>query len=284
MTSLTLVDSHFRFGENWAEFAQSIDATRIDQAERDLARLLGTRDLTGLRFLDIGSGSGLHSLAALRLGASCVTAIDLDPQSVATTRRLLTEFATGMPWTAELRSVFELEPHNFGRFDIVYSWGVLHHTGAMREAIRKAAALVGDGGRLGVALYGRTALCGFWRAEKRLYSRSPKALQSVMRGLYVTAYRLVQWARAARRGRRFDFREYASKYHERRGMNFHNDVHDWLGGYPYESIAPHELRTFLRELGFSETRSFIQPGRRDGLLGAGCDEYVFERISGTVPI
>lgn len=275
--SLMLAESHFRFGENWAEFARDIDSVKIQEAERNLARLLGRADLSGLTFLDIGSGSGLHSLAALRMGALRVTAVDIDADSVATTRTLLARHAAGMNWTAELRSVFELDPRNRGRFDIVYSWGVLHHTGAMFEAIQTAASLVDERGCLCIALYGRTALCGLWRREKRFYSRASKRQQLVLQRCYIGIYWSVQTARNLVRGRRFSLRDHAQEYSKYRGMNFYTDIHDWLGGYPYESASPDEVRRFVGGLGFVEERAFIQPGKRHGLLGTGCDEYVFRR-------
>ncbi|HEY3779354.1 MAG TPA: class I SAM-dependent methyltransferase [Rhizomicrobium sp.] len=276
MAELTQVESHFRFGQNWAALAREIDQSRIGQALNDLARLLGRDRLDGLRFLDIGSGSGIHSLAALRMGAH-VTATDIDADSVATTHSLLSRFAPGARWTAELRSIFDLTPQNIGRFDIVYSWGVLHHTGAMLDAIRSATALVDGDGCFCVALYGRTSLCGFWRWEKRFYSRAPERVQRALQGIYVAAYWAVQSARATLRSRRFSLREHADRYLQNRGMDFYTDVHDWLGGYPYESVTPDQVRSYMHELGFAEQRSFVQPGRRHGLLGWGCDEYVFMR-------
>ncbi len=277
MTGLKEVQSHFRFGENWSAFAREIDAGRIGQAERDLARLLGRETLSGLRFLDIGSGSGLHSLAALMLGASEVVAVDLDADSVATTRSLLARFAPNDKWKADRRSIFEMHPQEFGTFDIVYSWGVLHHTGAMFEAIEKAAALVNGSGELCLALYGRTWLCGFWRVEKRFYSRAPGWLQRALQRVFMAYYWLLQSLKALARGRRFDLRREIDAYQQRRGMSARTDVHDWLGGYPYESVAPDVLRAFMANCGFVERRSFIRPGVRHGLFGSGCDEYVFVR-------
>ncbi|HEY3777188.1 MAG TPA: methyltransferase domain-containing protein [Rhizomicrobium sp.] len=281
MAELTQAESHFRFGQNWADFARQIEQPRIEQAQRDLARLLGHDHLDGLRFLDIGSGSGIHSLAALRMNAE-ITAIDIDADSVSTTRALLARFAPHSRWTAEVRSVFDLTPESFGRFDIVYSWGVLHHTGAMYDAIRSAASLVDEHGTFCVALYGRTMLCGVWRLEKRLYSRAPEWVQRSLQRLYVGAWWTAQSIKAGLRGRRFSLREHTENYLHKRGMSFHTDVHDWLGGYPYESVAPEKLRDFMCALGFEEQRSFIQPGLRHGLFGYGCDEYVFVRKAAPV--
>src|SRR5687768_14830032 len=90
-TDLTALETHFAFGENWADFAHVIDEKHVNAAIDGLRRLLGDVDLKGKRFLDIGCGSGLHSLAALKLGAADVVAIDLDPRSVETTRALIAQ-------------------------------------------------------------------------------------------------------------------------------------------------------------------------------------------------
>jgi SAM-dependent methyltransferase len=268
MADATDLSTRFEFGRNWAEFASTISQRSIEEAERGFARLIQPAEIAGKRMLDIGCGSGLHSLAALRLGAAEVTAFDIDPASVETTRRTLARFAPHSAWTAEVRSVFELEPPP--RYDIVYSWGVLHHTGDMRRAIRSAAALVERGGLFCVALYRRTALCGLWAIEKRLYTASPQPIRRALERLYVLGLR------AAYRLQGRDFDVYVRDYAQSRGMSFETDVRDWLGGYPYESISPDEVARLADELGFDPVRSFC--GRPDrGVFGTGCDEYVFRR-------
>src|SRR6185312_1728426 len=160
--------SHFAFGKNWESYARLVTDAQIEEAIAGLTRLVGG-GLEGKRFLDIGCGSGLHALAALRLGASEVVAVDIDPQSVATARRMLQEYAGQGSWRAFECSVFDLEASAVGTFDVVYSWGVLHHTGDMRRALRCAATLVAPGGVFMFALYRHTRLCWFWSAEKRWY-------------------------------------------------------------------------------------------------------------------
>jgi 2-polyprenyl-3-methyl-5-hydroxy-6-metoxy-1,4-benzoquinol methylase len=263
------VSTHFRFGENWASFAREIDDVRLAAAREDLARLVP--DLAGKTFLDIGSGSGLHSLSALDLGVSRLLAVDLDPASVATTQSVLTSRSKGGTWECERRSVFELHPETQGTFDVVYSWGVLHHTGAMHEAIERAAAMVKPGGLLAIALYRKTPFCSLWKIEKRLYSRSPAAIQRGSRRLYIAAMRLAHVLL------RRDFRAMVESYRIRRGMDFEHDVHDWLGGFPYESIAPQEIETFLAKRGFALERSFVRKNLGFGLFGSGNDEFVFRR-------
>ena len=133
--SLTDVSTHFEFGANWKDYSEKIDEVSIRQAESGVLKLIAKTDIAGRTFLDIGSGSGLHSLAALRLGAKSVTAVDIDPNSVETTRKVLALNWPEKNVEARLVSILDPEASNLGTFDIVYSWGVLHHTGAMWDAI-----------------------------------------------------------------------------------------------------------------------------------------------------
>lgn len=268
---LTKLESHFAFGENWADFSASIDQDRIDQAAADLTRLLPAEELAGKSFLDIGSGSGLSSLAALRAGAASVTALDIDPNSVATTKATLSRYAADAQWTARQESVFELSPERIGTFDVVYSWGVLHHTGDMWRAIRIAASLVAPGGCFVLAIYAKSPVCPAWKVEKRLYTALPRWLQPVIRGPFTAAY----LAGIAATGR--NPLDYVRNYRSNRGMSFHHDIHDWLGGYPYESASPREILSFLEPLGFSPLRSFVKPAPAAGLLGCPCNEFLLTR-------
>jgi 2-polyprenyl-6-hydroxyphenyl methylase/3-demethylubiquinone-9 3-methyltransferase len=266
------LETHFEFGRNWSEFSGLIDEARVAQAVAGLERLSGPGAIAGKTFLDIGCGSGIHSLAALQLGASRLVAVDLDPQSVATTRDVLTRFAPHTHWEVREQSVFNLDPHQLGTFDIVYAWGSLHHTGALHEAWRLAAQLVAPGGMLIVAIYRKTRLCGLWKVEKWLYSRSPSWLQGCARGVFVTAMRLAFLVT----GR--DFRAYRDNYGKSfRGMDYYRDVHDWMGGYPYESISPAKAEEFCRSIGFVSVRSFVEQRMRVGVFGSGNDEYVWQR-------
>src|SRR5262249_22449192 len=139
-------ESHFAFGKNWASYARLVSETQIAEAVRGLRKLVGD-DLSGQSFLDIGCGSGLHPLPALRLHAQPVVGVDIDPDSVATSRQLLEAAAPGETWQVLQSSVFDL-PDAVGQFDVVYSWGVLHHTGDMHRALARATRFVKPGGRL----------------------------------------------------------------------------------------------------------------------------------------
>ena len=266
--NLKSVESHFAFGRNWASYAALIDEPRIEEATRGLLKLVHADQFKGRSFLDIGCGSGLHALAAYRLGVSRIMAVDIDPDSVATSRSVLAGSGARTPWRCESMSVFDLDPARHGTFDIVYSWGVLHHTGNMWEAIGKAASMVAPNGLLVIALYRRTRMDPFWKVEKRLYAHAPRAIQSLVRAGYVAAFRLATLVT----GR--SFRNYVANYNSSRGMDFYHDVHDWLGGYPYETALAPEVEIKLTKLGFEAERVFARPMSR-GIFGSGCDEYVY---------
>jgi 2-polyprenyl-3-methyl-5-hydroxy-6-metoxy-1,4-benzoquinol methylase len=262
-------DARFKFGENWQSFVATLSDDNIAHAERGLRRLFPDGELNGCRFLDIGCGSGLSALAAHRLGARSVTGIDLDPASVAAARELLARHAPGSDFSISVKSVLDLDGND--KYDVVYSWGVLHHTGSMWPAMQRAAAAVAPKGLLAVALYCRTPMCGFWTAEKRFYAQAAPNVQRIVAAIFKSAF----IAGLIAQGR--NPRTYIANYRSARGMDWHHDVHDWLGGYPYESVGPAEVAAFLDREGFDLVRRFEQPPRALGLFGSHCNEYVARR-------
>jgi len=269
MNNLKSVGTHFAFGENWSQYAKHIDETKIIEAKKGLLKLITKEELTGKTFLDIGCGSGLHALAALRLGATRVLATDIDETSVETTKQVLATHAlTGSSYEVRAVSVFDLSKEVTEQFDIVYSWGVLHHTGDMYGAIAEATKFVRSGGLFAVALYRRTLMCGIWKRIKRWYAHTSEANQQRAQRFYISLYKL----RYKVTGK--DFEAMRQNYHSARGMSFEYDVHDWLGGYPYESITPDELASKMQSLHFSLVRSEVHKGGV-GFFGSGCDEFVY---------
>ncbi|HYN39418.1 MAG TPA: class I SAM-dependent methyltransferase [Rhodospirillales bacterium] len=262
--------THFGFGKNWAAYSRTVTEDDIQNAVREMQRLFGRDDLAGARFLDIGCGSGIHTLAALRLGAASVTAVDFDEKSVATASTLVGQWWTGSKPLIRQGNVFELTPAECGRFDIVYSWGVLHHTGDMWTALDRAAALVDDGGTLAIALYRKTPMCGFWRWEKRRFTHGGALFRGSAIGLFVAARFVRDVARLKN-----PFTKIGA-HNRKRGMKWYIDVLDWLGGYPYESARPEDVVARLEAAGFRLKQMF--KARRDlGILGSGNAEYVFEK-------
>jgi 2-polyprenyl-6-hydroxyphenyl methylase/3-demethylubiquinone-9 3-methyltransferase len=263
--------ARFAFGENWRAFLATVDKEAVAEAERGLTRLFPDGEIAGRRFLDIGCGSGLSALAACRLGAAQVDALDLDPQSVAAATALLAGWRPRGGWSVRRQSALDLDPERHGRYEIVYSWGVLHHTGAMWRSLEHAAAMVAPGGFLAVALYRRTPLCRLWRAEKRFYASARPLSQAAIRTAYKAAYGAGLLATGRNPVR------YIARYRSARGMAWRHDVHDWLGGYPYESADPETVLAHLRRLGLSPLRVFEHKPAAYGMFGSHCDEYVARR-------
>jgi 2-polyprenyl-3-methyl-5-hydroxy-6-metoxy-1,4-benzoquinol methylase len=264
----------FEFGSNWARFLEVLDDERIEEAERSLREMLGVKSLEGRRFLDIGSGSGLFSLAARRLGADRVHSFDFDPQSVACTRELRRRFFPDDPaWTIEEGSALDDEfVAGLGRWDIVYSWGVLHHTGDMWRAIDIAQSAAGDSGLLFVSIYNdQGARSRLWRAVKRTYNRLPAGLRPLFTLVVMGPRELLSFGRALAGGHPVRYLRRWTGYKQSRGMSAWHDIVDWMGGYPFEVAKPEEVFAFLQARGFRLERLVTCGG------GLGCNQYVFSR-------
>ena len=259
----------FQFGDNWRRFLEVLDDDRIAIAEKSLQQMLDVESLQGKTFLDAGSGSGLFSLAARRLGAK-VHSFDYDPQSVACTAELKQRyFADDTQWVVEEGSVLDKDYlARLGQFDVVYSWGVLHHTGAMWQALGNIATRAAGGGQIFIAIYndqGRASK--IWKAIKKSYNRTPTVLRwtilwpvmlrlwgpTMLRDL-LSGKPLATWDNYKKNGR---------------GMTPWRDVVDWVGGYPFEVATPEEIFEFYRD------RDFLLKELKTCAGGHGCNEFVF---------
>jgi 2-polyprenyl-3-methyl-5-hydroxy-6-metoxy-1,4-benzoquinol methylase len=270
--SITIGDElRFEFGKNWARFLKTINESCVREAELCLQNSLGTEDLTGKSFLDVGSGSGLFSLAARRLGAR-VHSFDYDSNSVGCTRTLRERFFSGdQQWTVERGSVLDEDYiRSLGQFDVVYSWGVLHHTGNMYRALDLVALTVTPNGRLLVSIYNDQGVTSArWKALKRAYVRSPRPGKFAI--LLLTLG--ITWLRCIPIDilRLKPFRTVSEwrSYSKQRGMSPWHDVVDWAGGYPFEVAKPEDIFEFYRDRGFRLQHLKTCGG------GKGCNEFVF---------
>lgn len=273
------VGARFAFGENWSRFLEVLDDNRIRLAELSLCDMLEVTHLRGKTFLDIGSGSGLFSLTARRLGAR-VHSFDYDSQSVSCTAELRRRYFPDDPnWMVEGGSVLDTSYlQSLGQWDVVYSWGVLHHTGAMWQACENVVPLVAKEGRLFIAIYNDLGSASRrWLRVKQAYNSLPSGLRWLL--LYPAFIRL--WGPTIVRdlvmGRPFfTWKHYGDR--SSRGMSPWRDLVDWVGGLPFEVARPEEIVDFYRDRGFVLRRMAT-------CLGHGCNEFVFQaqRATDSVP-
>ncbi len=263
----------FEFGKNWAWFLQTLNDDKIAEAVASLQTMLETDSLAGRSFLDIGSGSGLFSLAARRMGAR-VHSFDYDPNSVGCTAELKRRYyPDDDSWMVEAGSALDADYlKSLGEFDVVYSWGVLHHTGQMWAALDNAAPLVAPGGKLFIALYNDQGKSSRrWTKVKKLYNETPQSLRFLV---VWPSFWVLNWRSLTKdflRGRPFQtIRNYGKN---NRGMSFWQDLIDWVGGYPFEVSRPEQIFDFYRERGFTLLRLTTCTDT------FGCNQFVFEKTA-----
>lgn len=237
----------FSFGKNWRQFLKVLNDERIEEAKKSLLDFFGENKINGKSFVDVGSGSGLFSLCAAELGADKLTSIDIDDFSLECTNYLKEKYKK-QNWKIMKGSALDKKfLHSLGKFDIVYSWGVLHHTGKMWEAIDNVSHLVKDGGIFYLAIYNKKeGLFGskFWLKLKKTYNKSGIFGKKIIEGLFICAF--FAWNFVTFQN---PFKKISS-YKSKRGMSWYYDVVDGLGGYPYEFASPEEVFHFMKKKGF----------------------------------
>lgn len=262
----------FSFGKNWQDFLKALDDERIENAKISLVDFLGGEEkIKDKTFVDIGCGSGLFSLAAYKLGAAKVVSVDVDEFSVACTNHLREKEKNPQNWEIKQGSALdESFIKSLGQFDIVYSWGVLHHTGDMYSALKNVSSLINPEGVFYLAIYNRNknrlkeGTSNLWIRIKRTYNESSFIVKKVMEYVYIVYF--FMGSLLMLRNPLKQIKEHGSD----RGMNWYNDVIDWLGGHPYEFAGPDEIINFFGKRNILCKKLIYREG-------IGCNEYLLKR-------
>ena len=266
------MEKRFKFGSNWAKYSEKLTQHQLIVAQKSLEEIFGKDGLIGKSFLDVGCGSGIFSIAAIELGAKKVVSFDFDPISVETTiqNAKMSLINRECEFTAFQGDVLDHDLMlTLKHFDVVYSWGVLHHTGQMWNAIASAASFLKPNGRLLISIYNDQGWKSkLWKVIKRSYVSSPKAV----RFLILIACFLRLWAPTIIR----DFFRYKSphswkSYADRRGMSPWIDLVDWVGGYPFEVAKSDSVIQYLKKYQFKPIQTKLVG------QGLGCNEFLFVR-------
>ncbi len=259
------MNERFAFGKNWSVFIEHLQPEDYFGAKKSLEKLIP--NMGNKTFLDVGCGSGLFSIAASGLGARKVLGTDIDPECIRTAKKLIEKTCR---WDPDIRkdtidfrveSILN-ESADFEKYDVVYSWGVLHHTGKMYKAFATVKSLVADGGTLVIAVYNRHFTSPIWKAIKYTYVKSPEFMKRIL----VFCISIIKFLGVLIILRRNPLKK-------ARGMHFYTDIVDWAGGYPYEYASVNEVKSFFESNGF-RLKKLI---KTSGLTG--CNQFVFEKVA-----
>lgn len=143
--------------EGSPEFFRAVDRDRYVSYAPWLPEAAGFDKFPGKRLLEIGCGMGTD-LAAFARGGARVHAVDLTPRHLGIARQRLINEARPVKLA---RADGETLPFANETFDVVYSFGVLHHTPGTQAAVDEIWRVLKPGGSAIVALYHRNSAF-FW--------------------------------------------------------------------------------------------------------------------------
>ena len=252
MVKNNLSESRFEFGKNWKSFSNYIDDKVIQVAQSSLSDLFNTNDLSGKTFLDVGCGSGLFSLAAFNMGAN-VFSFDFDLDSVECTKQIRNRYTQDHSnWKIEEGSILDTDYLNrLNKFDIVYSWGVIHHTGDLWKSFSNLIGLVNCGGVLCVAIYNDQGIKSkVWTAIKKFYNQLPIFVRPSFAVVTFIGIQVLSFLYHIYKFKMISYLKNTKNYKSNRGMNLFNDWVDWVGGYPFQVASVEAVNKFLLTKGF----------------------------------
>lgn len=267
--------SSFEFGKNWRNYLLTLNDEKIIIAQKSLTDFLGRKSLVGKKFLDAGSGSGLFSLTARKLGAEVVS-FDIDKESVQCAKIVKNRYyPDDENWLIKKGSLLDANfIKNLGRYDIVYCWGVAHHTGNLKKALANLVPTVNKNGLLYLGIYNDQGAASLrWKKIKRRYNQLPawaKPIYLIRQVVMLEIITVIKYIF------RLKVKEYINVWkscyrNPGRGMNRWHDYVDWVGGYPFEVAKPEYIFNIFQSAGFELIKIKTVGG------GLANNEYLFRK-------
>ena len=273
-------NQRFSFGSNWNEFIDnSITNKSFDRKLKYCINHLSntfSKSIDKKIFIDIGCGSGLFSLAAIKLNASKVLSFDFDLNSVNTTNKLLSLKGVDKEKANSLQHDIrnEIILSNYLNAEqskkiqkFIYCAGVVHHTGNVYLSMDNVSKLANNkNDEIFISIYNKIPVLTFlWWLEKKIYINVGiwRRLALFIWLFAWSSYWILKLQNPIKNIQRYGDND--------RGMSFLTDAKDWLGGYPYEPLYKEDVIAFFKKRNF-ELINFNRGGNW------GLNDYLFKKV------
>lgn len=166
-----------KLGEGEAMLSDDWFRSNVSRIIADEELLIDRSWFEGKKVLDLGCGGGRWSFGLASLGAE-ITAVDVNKSALRSTEEALKPFSSKKHRfiLSQIETLDAVLPND--NFDLVWSWGVIHHCSSFTKALRTAGNYVKDGGLLYLYLYGRESVPyanDIEKFKRRLYFNSLKS-------------------------------------------------------------------------------------------------------------
>lgn len=210
---------------------------KIEKQIEFLNKLIGRDNIENKIVLDAGCGTGIAAISFKKLGANKVIGIDISKKSLLTAKKLAEEAGVKLKFiTGDLLNL----PLK-GNFDIIHSFGALHHTGDTKGAFANLINLLGENGQFYLALYWRTRLTFLHQFIRKILRLLPESAWEPI-SKFITKFMV-------------------GKKKTQRGFDGYGEALDWLCVPHRDHYRPEEIKKWFKEYNMQSELLVKQTGR-----------------------